>query len=167
MDNKQPVYLDDDAKSTIPGRWCQVGHTWATVPVNHTWTTVPSRPYLDDGVKNHTWTTVPSRPYLDDGAKSTIPGRWREKPYVDDDAKSAIPGRWCQVGCEVYCLSHSAHPLTLSVCLGHNRTLIGSYDLMALYKSVYYYYYYYYCSMWGGSVAEWSACWTQAQKGLG
>jgi len=28
------------------------------------------------------------------------------------------------------------------------------------------YYCYYYC-YWGGSVAEWLACWTQAQKGLG
>ena len=150
-------YLDDGAKWAIPGRWCE-------------------EPYLDDGA---------SQPYLDDGAKSAIPGRWCEEPYLDDGAKSAIPGRWCQinhtwtmvrktirgrrcqVGCEVYCLSHSAHPLTLSVCLGHNRTLIGSYDLMALYKSVYYYYYYYYRSMWGGSVAEWLACWTQPQKGLG
>ena len=90
MDNKQPVYLDDDAKSTIPGRWCQVGHTWATVPVNHTWTTVPSRPYLDDGVKNHTWTMVPNQPYLDDGVKNqtwtTVPSR----PYLDDGAKSAV-----------------------------------------------------------------------------
>jgi len=35
---------------------------------------------------------------------------------------------------------------------------LWSYDLMALYKSVYYYYYYL-----GGSVAEWLACWTQVQ----